>query len=361
MLKMPPLVKEKSFESDAAEALRVLLDQVPTIEVKDVELGPPGQDRGIDILAHITASGRRHTLACEVKSSGQPRHARMALLQLRNYVTHLHKEAAPIFIAPYLSPEVQALCREQGVGFLDLEGNARLVFGSVFVERIVGHKPPIERREIKSLFRPKSAQILRAMLKEPQRAWRVVDLAKAAGASLGHVSNVRTALLNREWARISVDGLSLVEPDALLDAWRSVYEPSDGQRLRFYTTLHGNALDAAVRTGLRADLRGHAVLASYSAAQWLAPCGRTATQFLYADEVGLEHLQSLLQLSSASKGENVVITLPKDDGLFRDIIEPAPGIFCTGPVQTYLDLSVAGERGREAADHLRQEKLVWPK
>ena len=43
----------------------------------------------------------------------------------------------------------------------------------------------------------------------------------------------------------------------------------------------------------------------------------------------------------------------------RDAIEPAPGSVCTGPVQTYLDLAAAGERGREAADHLRQEKLAW--
>jgi hypothetical protein len=34
-------------------------------------------------------------------------------------------------------------------------------------------------------------------------------------------------------------------------------------------------------------------------------------------------------------------------------------VVCTSPVQTYLDLAAAGERGQEAADHLRQERLQW--
>jgi hypothetical protein len=102
------------------------------------------------------------------------------------------------------------------------------------------------------------------------------------------------------------------------------------------------------------------VFASFSAAHWLAPYGRTSTHYFYSDEGGLQRLRAALKLSSAAKGENVTITLPKDDGLFRDSIEPAPGSYCTSPVQTYLDLAIAGERGREAADHLRQTKLTWP-
>jgi hypothetical protein len=53
--------------------------------------------------------------------------------------------------------------------------------------------------------------------------------------------------------------------------------------------------------------------------------------------------------------------VPKDLGLLADTIEPAPGAVCTSPIQTYLDLSIAGERGAEAAEHLRQERLSWPK
>ena len=69
----------------------------------------------------------------------------------------------------------------------------------------------------------------------------------------------------------------------------------------------------------------------------------------------------MLKLAPALKGENVIVTVPNDLGLLTDTVEPAPGAICTSPVQTYLDLSIAGERGVEAANHLRQERLSWPK
>lgn len=171
----------KILEGQAAEALalEVLLRQVPAVALEDTKLTvePLPPDRGIDFLARITAADRSYILVCEVKGSGQPRHVRTALLQLRNYAARIGSEAVPILIAPYLSAEAQALCREDGVGFLDFEGNARLVFGGVFIERLVASKPPAEQRGLKSLFKPKSAQVLRVMLCDPRHAWRVIDLA----------------------------------------------------------------------------------------------------------------------------------------------------------------------------------------
>jgi hypothetical protein len=104
-----------------------------------------------------------------------------------------------------------------------------------------------------------------------------------------------------------------------------------------------------------------AALASFSAANWIAPYARTSIQFFYAEKRGLDHIQSGLKLSSTAKGENVVITIPKDQGVFLDAYEPAPGVRCTSPIQTYLDLSKGGDRGEEAAEHLRRMKLTWQK
>jgi hypothetical protein len=75
----------------------------------------------------------------------------------------------------------------------------------------------------------------------------------------------------------------------------------------------------------------------------------------------LEHIRQSLRLSSSLKGENVIVSAPRDRGVFLDVYEPVPGIRCTSPVQTYLDLSVSGERGREAAEHLRRTRLTWQK
>lgn len=360
MLNRPESVKE--IEDRAAEALRALLGQVPSLRIEEVAIEPSLGKGRADLVVRLNVFNRRRVLVCEVKPNGQPRNVRMALHQLRNHAAHLGEEALPVVIAPYLSPEAQALCREDGAGYLDLHGNARLVFDGVFIERVMSGAPPAERRDLKSLFKPKSAQVLRLLLREPGRPWRVADLAEAAGVSLGHVSNVRSALLAREWAQVSDEGLLLAEPESLLDAWRDEYEPPAGRRLGFYTTLHGSAFEDAARKALGAGPeQGQAILASFSAAQWLAPYGRTGSQYFYADSAGLERLKDCLKLSPATKGENVVVSLPKEEGLFRDAIEPAPGILCTSAVQTYLDLAAAGERGREAAEHLRQERLAWRK
>ena len=249
------LKPQQELEDRAAVALRELLGEAPPIHLENIKLAAGAPDSEVDILAHINVADRPHVLVCEVKSNGQPRNVRVALLQLRNYVAHLGDDAIPVFIAPYLSPEAQALCRENRVGFLDLVGNARLSFDNVFIERLVACRPPADRRELKSLFKPKSAQVLRVMLRDPNRAWRVAELAQTASVSLGHVSNVRTGLLDREWAQVSERGLFLSEPDALLNAWREDYEAPAGKRLGFYTTLHGSAFEEAARHVLRAPRR----------------------------------------------------------------------------------------------------------
>jgi hypothetical protein len=352
----------KEAETRAGQALRELLEKIPILQVEGIEAEAVSGDWTPDLIGRLLVNGRQHLLICEYKSNGQPRYARSALLELRNYVAQRAPDATPVFIAPYISPAVRQLCEEKGVGYLDLEGNARIAFGGVFIERMVADKPAAEQRELKSMFRPKSAQVLRAMLREPGRAWRVTELSEVSGVSLGHVSNVRTGLINREWARASDDGLILSEPDALLDAWRDSYTAPPGERLRFYTPLHGSALEEAARGALGTNGGpGRAVFASFSAAQWLAPYGRTGTHYFFADTEGLRKLQEALKLAPASKGENVIVLVPKDEGLLADTVEPASGAVCTSPVQTFLDLSIAGERGAEAADHLRQEKLSWPK
>lgn len=352
----------KEAEARAGDALRRLLEKIPILQIEGIESEAVSGQREPDLIARLLVDGRQRLLICKYKSNGQPRYARSALLELRDYVVQRAPHATPVFMAPYISPAVRQLCEERGVGYLDLEGNARITFGGVFIERMVAEKPAAEQRELKSLFRPKSAQVLRAMLREPSRAWRVTELSEVSGVSLGHVSNVRAGLIDREWARASDDGLILSEPDTLLDAWRDSHTAPVGERMRFYTPLHGSALEDAARGALSTQGGpGHGAFASFSAAQWLAPYSRTGTHYFFADDEGLRKLRAALKLSPASRGENVVVTVPKDAGLLADTVEPAPGAVCTSPVQTYLDLSIAGERGAEAAEHLRRERLSWPK
>jgi Transcriptional regulator, AbiEi antitoxin, Type IV TA system len=351
-----------NVEQQAVELLRNTLAEVPEVELVDILTEPVRQDRSTVFIARLSFNGQRRTIVAEVKVSGQPRHVQTALFQLRRYVEGQQESVVPVVVAPYLSEDARALCTESKVGFLDFEGNASIRFPGFFLSREVAGKPPAERRELRSLFKPKSAQVMRTMLRDPTRQWRVADLAKESFVSMGHVSNVRSSLLDRTWAAVSDGGLFLSDPNGLLDTWREAYVPPAGERRTFYTTLHGSALEAALRAyGTAPAPDGVAILSSFSAANWLAPYARTGTHYFYADPAGVDRMRTLLKLSTAARGENVVITELDDAGVFHDAVEPTDGIQCTSPVQTYLDLYTAGDRGREAAEHLRHERLQWQK
>jgi len=121
----------QDLEVRAAAALKAALAEVSSIKVKEIRRELGGHDRGL--MAYVDVFGQNHTLVCEVQSNGQPGHLRAALAEPRSGASQLPSGATRVVIAPYLSPEAQALCKEIQVGFVDLEGNARLALGEVFI------------------------------------------------------------------------------------------------------------------------------------------------------------------------------------------------------------------------------------
>jgi hypothetical protein len=351
---------EAELIPEAADMLTALLREIPAVTLGRIAREPMLNGARPDLLIDVTAFGKRQTLIIEFKKNAQPRFARNAILQLRDYAAKIESRAILILAAPYLSPEVRALCKDENIGYFDLQGNVRIVFDNMFIEHTVPTRPAVDKRHLKSLFKPKSAQILRVLLRAPWKSWKVKDLEQAADVSLGHVSNIRTALLEREWAIETREGIVLTEPNMLLDAWRDEYTAPSGQRITFYTIKHSKELEHASFSAAAPEETPHITRAAFSAAAWLAPYARVQTHYFYVDLAGYQLLKDQLDLSQVDRGENVVVTLLGDLGPLRDTVEAAPGIICTSPVQTYLDLCLLGERGREAADHLREAKLKWP-
>jgi hypothetical protein len=116
------------LEHRATEALRALLGQVSVIKLKEIRHQPKGP-----LLARVDVLGHSHTLACEIRQGGEAESLRGVLLELRNDVSCCDGAATPVLIAPHISPEAQALCKESATGYLDLEGNARIALGEVFI------------------------------------------------------------------------------------------------------------------------------------------------------------------------------------------------------------------------------------
>lgn len=345
---------EQALTVQAEQQLRELLAPLPLVLERSV-----AAQAGADLTLDLREGDRRWTLVCEVKSNGQPRHIRGAAFQARETAQRLSASGPtyPVVVAPFISEASGAICRELGVGYADLAGNCCLAFGTVYIEKSVAGNPFHVKREQRSLFAPKSARVLRIMLGAPSREWKVAELAERADVSYGQVSKLRQALLEREWAAGRWGGVQLAQPRALLEAWKQAYVPLRTARKGYYTLLHGEELQQALREVFLAQ-GGQVLLASFSAARWLAPYARVAGEFFATDSEGEALLKARLKLEPAAKGENIIIDLAADEGVFQEAIEPAPGLHCTGLIQTYLDLAAAGERGGEAAQHLFDERIA---
>jgi len=118
------------MEERAAKALGSLLDQVSSIKRRDIRFQPVR--RRSNILASIDVLGRSHKLVCSV-ADDNPAHVRRALRKLEMCADARKTDATRVLIATTLSPELRALCEKRQVGFLDLEGNARLEVDEVFI------------------------------------------------------------------------------------------------------------------------------------------------------------------------------------------------------------------------------------
>lgn len=116
------------LELRAIDALRALLGQVSVIKIKEIRRTPKGP-----MVACLEVLGHKHLLACEIEVNTRPESLSSALDELCKDAAECAGAATPLLIAPYLSPEAQALCKERSASYLDLEGNARLAVGEVFI------------------------------------------------------------------------------------------------------------------------------------------------------------------------------------------------------------------------------------
>jgi hypothetical protein len=119
----------------AIEALKAVLGAISSVKLTELTCESYGRGRTAAILARIDVLGRKHALTCEVNVNGNPSQLNLASSSLQCDDTHFQAQSTRVFIAPYLSPEAQALCKETNISFIDFEGNARIALGEIFISK----------------------------------------------------------------------------------------------------------------------------------------------------------------------------------------------------------------------------------
>ena len=297
-------------------------------------------------------------LYVEIKANGQPRYARALIDKLS--LLKEEPENYWIFVAPFISEKTGQMLRNSGIGFVDFAGNCYISFEGVHIQKEGKKNPFLTKRQFKSLFRLKASRILRVLLSDPNRYWKIEQLAKEAQVSTGHVYNIKEELLNREWAQFDNKGLTLNEPESLLEEWSKGYQTEDKAYYSFYSLLAPSEFEARIKEACN-ELEVRYALSGLSGAFRLVPFVRYHRVNVYLEDKVNEFVK-LMDLKSVTSGENVTIVKPMDDSVFYDMrnIGEAPVV---SPIQLYLDLHMLGDRGKEAADHIFKEviKPQWKK
>jgi len=347
----------KNPEREAEQALRKCLDEVPFLKVRrpPARRNPRKLGAEPDILFELQLPRGNKFLFAKFKKSGQPRLAREASNDLLRLGTSLPGSYG-VFLAPYISPRAAEICTREGIGYLDLAGNCRIVFGQVYISREGRPNPFAKKRGIRSLYSPKAARVLRVLLVAHPKIWRTRALAREAEVSLGQVSNVKKLLADREWVRTGSDGLTLAEPEPLLAEWSENYDLRRNTVVDFYSMMDTGKIESRLARVCRKKGVEYA-LTGFSAAARIAPAVRYQRATAYVNEPS-EELVRELGLKRVSSGPNVSLLIPYDEGVFY-AAQKARGVRMVSAVQAYLDLRGFRGRGEEAAEFLL-ERIVRP-
>jgi len=347
-------MREQQIEKQVKDRLQRLFEEVPFVRLKRWEraVRTPKGER-VDLSAEVVAKGKPWRLLVEVKSSGEPRYVRTAVQQLRSLLSEKRRTYG-IVSAPYIGAEAGKICRNEGMGYLDLAGNCGLTFANLFIERQGIPKPPEERRPLRSLYAPKAGRLLRALLEEPKQPSTLQALAEKAEVSLGLAFKVKQRLLDFEFVAQGNEGLVLAKPEELLRQWGANYSFTKNDAFEYYSQGNPAQLEAALSGYCRKAGTRYA-FALFSGAARVAPYARylKGTAYVTGDP---SEIAKKLEWKSVSSGANFTLLRPYDDGVFygvRKINEDS----VASDVQLYLDLVSSKARGEEAATFLLEQRL----
>jgi len=345
---------KKDIEKSANTALLSCLSKIPFLKVIDVQKSYGDKDfQPFDIKAKIRLPGKAINLIAEIKSSGQPRLAREAVNQMLRFKDKV-SDAYFVFIAPYISPKAAEICQSEGIGYLDLSGNCLLTFDNIFIEKKDYPNQFKEKRDLKSLYAPKAERLLRVLLCNPGKKWKIKELAVESGVSLGQASNVKRVLFDRELISGERGGLSLIESAALLREWAENYDYRKNEVLEFYSLKSVTDIENALAAYCNSRKIKYA-LTGFSGAARITPAVRYKKAMVYATDLAEEAFLEL-SLKAVKSGGNLLLFTPYDDGVFYGSSK-VNEIQVASEIQLYIDLQGFRGRGEEAAEVL-YERIV---
>jgi Transcriptional regulator, AbiEi antitoxin, Type IV TA system len=336
-----------------------ILDRVP--ELLEELVGLPARRMKRKPNTDLVLRVGSHVLVIQAKSSLRAESIAQAVDSARSAALTVSAKAIALIVVPFMGELGGRLCRNEGVSYLDLSGNAWIEATGLRVHVAGQPNRFVRRGRPSSVFAPMSARVSRLLLLDPQRWWRQTGLVERANLGAGYVSRIckrleEDRLIERDDGR----AVRPRDPGLLLDAWQAQYD------FRRHDVREGHI---SVRSGEELvqrvvdvcdEVRCAYALTGLAAAWLLAPFASYRLVAVYIKKSPSEKLLSKLKWHEEKRGANLWLVRPHDEGVFHGA-ESMQGMSCVSAVQAYLDLEGMPERSEEAAEQLRKERLQWQK
>jgi len=288
----------------------------------------------------------------EYKDSGKAASVENGILQLKRM--NLHENiSVRLLVVPYMHDRGRERCRQEGISWLDLSGNADITGHGIRISS--SGRPNIYRQPGRSsgVFARKSSRVSRVLLHHAESSFTQRELSKITDLDEGYVSKIVRSLESDELIdRLEDRSVKARDKSLLLDAWREAYDFHEQPLIRGHVPAR-SGLDLLSVLSREFSSDGIEYAASGLAGAWLYTQFadfRIATIYLQRS-IPAEKL-SELGFREGEPGENIWLVIPKDEWVFYESKE-IDGIRSVHPLQVFLDLKGHPERAEEAADELR--------
>jgi len=291
---------------------------------------------------------------CEIKSRGEPLYLYQAIGRLRQ-APRVKKGDYPVIITSSISEQGQKICKEAGVGYVDLAGNIFLKFDSVLIEKASTQRIIPELRPAGNPFAPKASRLLRVLLENSKKTWTFSRLSQASQTNLRTTFNVISLLSEKGLIEKKRGAIALIKPGDLLDYWAQNYGLKKNRIQTFFSFARSFEEFLIGLKKAASGLKIPYALTLHSGASLVAPYVRFSDVHLYISGEVKPWIKRL-DLRPAESGGTIHLISPYDEGVFYNKQE-IDGAWIVGNIQLYLDLYRYPARGREQADFLRRQKI----
>ena len=160
-------------------------------------------------------------------------------------------------------------CAQAQKNWLDLSGNARIIAPGIFYQNLGNPNRFRRAGRPESAFGPRGSRITRRLLIDPSKAVTQRTLASSTGLNEGHTSRIVGKLLETRLVERGGEGISVVDADALIDAWHEDYRFDRHHIIRGHIPARGGvALIHSIAEALSKMEESYAVTALPAAWLW---------------------------------------------------------------------------------------------